>query len=87
MKCENCKKYDDCRMGSGLTWPCGAYRPINADHMPASEIIEGLNDLAADRRSFFNKDGPDRFDEQFRQDEKVLMAAVAYIREKEGIQP
>lgn len=26
-KCENCKKYDDCRDGSGLTWPCGAYRP------------------------------------------------------------
>ena len=25
MKCENCTKYDDCRTGSGLTWPCGAY--------------------------------------------------------------
>lgn len=24
MKCENCTKYDDCRTGSGLTWPCGA---------------------------------------------------------------
>ena len=34
MKCENCTKYDDCRIGSGLTWPCGAYRPkvtTNAD--------------------------------------------------------
>lgn len=27
MNCQNCKKYDDCRTGSGLTWPCGAYRP------------------------------------------------------------
>lgn len=26
MKCESCTKYDDCRTGSGLTWPCGAYR-------------------------------------------------------------
>ena len=26
MKCESCTKYDDCRNGSGLTWPCGAYR-------------------------------------------------------------
>ena len=25
MKCENCTKYDDCRTGPGLTWPCGAY--------------------------------------------------------------
>lgn len=28
MKCTNCKKYDDCRIGSGLTWPCGAYAPV-----------------------------------------------------------
>ena len=27
MKGENCTKYDDCRTGSGLTWPCGAYQP------------------------------------------------------------
>lgn len=27
MKCENCKKYEDCKSGSGLTWPCGAYIP------------------------------------------------------------
>lgn len=27
MKCETCTKYDDCRTGSGLTWPCGAYQP------------------------------------------------------------
>jgi hypothetical protein len=33
-KCENCKKYDDCRDGSGLTWPCGAYRPIIGELLP-----------------------------------------------------
>ncbi|HJB20947.1 MAG TPA: hypothetical protein H9773_04505 [Candidatus Fournierella merdavium] len=27
MMCENCKKYEDCKSGSGLTWPCGAYVP------------------------------------------------------------
>ena len=55
MKCENCTKYDDCRTGSGLTWPCGAYVPksvTNADRIrtmsdeePAEELvieIEGL---------------------------------------------
>ncbi len=33
-KCEVCKKYEDCKSGSGLTWPCGSYRPLvitNAD--------------------------------------------------------
>lgn len=29
MKCENCAKYEDCKSGSGLTWPCGAYVPKN----------------------------------------------------------
>lgn len=36
MKCERCTKYDDCRTSSGLTWPCGAYRPktiTNADRI------------------------------------------------------
>nr|WP_297274770.1 hypothetical protein [uncultured Agathobaculum sp.] len=27
MNCENCKKYEDCKNGAGLTWPCGAYVP------------------------------------------------------------
>lgn len=27
VNCENCKKYEDCKSGSGLTWPCGAYTP------------------------------------------------------------
>lgn len=29
MKCETCKKHEDCKSGSGLTWPCGAYAPEN----------------------------------------------------------
>lgn len=38
MKCENCKKYEDCKSGSGLVWPCGAYAPkivTNADRIRA----------------------------------------------------
>ena len=34
--CEGCKKYADCKDGSGLTWPCGAYRSTvttNADRI------------------------------------------------------
>lgn len=27
MKCKKCTKYEDCRDGSGLAWPCGAYVP------------------------------------------------------------
>lgn len=27
MKCKNCTKYEDCKSGSGMTWPCGAYVP------------------------------------------------------------
>ena len=37
-KCDNCKKYEDCSMGSGLVWPCGAYVPkvvTHADHIRA----------------------------------------------------
>ena len=36
MNCENCKKYEDCKSGPGLTWPCGAYAPkivTNADRI------------------------------------------------------
>ena len=43
MKCENCTKYDDCRTGSGLTWPCGAYVPktiTNADRLRAMDDKE-----------------------------------------------
>lgn len=38
MSCQNCKKYDDCWTGSGLMWPCGAYRSkvvTNADRIRA----------------------------------------------------
>lgn len=42
MKCETCKKYEDCKSGSGLTWPCGAYSPI---HMTNFEMIKSLNDV------------------------------------------
>ena len=51
MKCENCTKYDDCRTGSGLTWPCGAYVPksvtnvdrirVMSDEKLASEMNQG----------------------------------------------
>ena len=47
MKCENCTKYDDCRAGAGLTWPCGAYQPktvTNADRIRAMSD-EGLAEL------------------------------------------
>ena len=49
MKCENCTKYDDCRTGSGLTWPCGAYVPksvTNADRirrMSDEELASEMN--------------------------------------------
>lgn len=36
MKCENCKKYEDCKSSSRMTWPCGAYAPrivTNADRI------------------------------------------------------
>ena len=48
MNCENCTKYDDCRTGSGLTWPCGAYQPkviTNSDNirlMNDDEMAEQL---------------------------------------------
>ena len=42
MKCENCTKYDDCRTGSGLTWPCGAYRPKTGGGMDIEKLIERL---------------------------------------------
>lgn len=53
MKCENCTKYDDCRAGAGLTWPCGAYQPktvTNADRIrqmtdkELAEFIEKCED-------------------------------------------
>ena len=43
MKCESCTKYDDCRTGSGLTWPCGAYRPKAGSGTDIEKLIEQLN--------------------------------------------
>ena len=48
-KCENCKKYDDCRNGSGLVWPCGTYRPkivTNADRIRSMTDEELANLLS-----------------------------------------
>lgn len=48
MKCENCKKYEDCKSGCGLTYPCGAYTPkfvTNGDRLRAmsdEELAEWL---------------------------------------------
>ena len=46
MKCENCTKYDDCRTGSGLTWPCGAYRPKTGGGMDIEKLIERLKECS-----------------------------------------
>ena len=46
MKCERCTKYDDCRTGSGLTQPCGAYHPktaTNADRIRSMSDEELAN--------------------------------------------
>lgn len=42
MKCESCTKYDDCRTGSGLTWPCGAYRPKTGGGMDIEKLVEAV---------------------------------------------
>lgn len=44
MKCENCTKYDDCRTGSGLTWPCGAYVPKNIERCSILKRVETYTD-------------------------------------------
>ena len=41
-KCTNCTKYDDCRTGSGLVWPCGAYVPKNP--MTNADRIRAMSD-------------------------------------------
>lgn len=43
MKCETCTKYDDCRNGSGLTWPCGAYRAKAESGTDIEKLIKRLN--------------------------------------------
>lgn len=44
MKCENCTKYDDCRTGSGLTWPCGAYVPKTIERCSILKRVETYTD-------------------------------------------
>lgn len=47
MMCPDCKKYEDCKNGAGLTRPCGAYRPnltTNADHIRTMTDV-GLAEL------------------------------------------
>ena len=45
MKCENCTKYDDCRTGSGLTWPCGAYVPKDIERCSILKRLETYTDI------------------------------------------
>lgn len=55
--CDNCKKYDDCVSGSGLTWPCGAYVPLvvtNADRIRAmsdEQLAAFMREPFCDRRT------------------------------------
>lgn len=48
MTCENCAKYEDCKSGSGLTCPCGAYVPKekNAGY---KELIEALKSMLPEK--------------------------------------
>ena len=57
MKCENCKKYQDCLNGAGLVWPCGAYQPCtvtNADRIRAMSDEE-LSDWAINKAPSIGK--------------------------------
>ena len=57
MKCKNCTKYDDCRTGSGLTWPCGAYVPksvTNGDRIRAMSDEELAEFLAEEQYRIAN---------------------------------
>ena len=40
-ECTNCKKYEDCKSGSGLVWPCAAYTPKTVTN---AERIRTMND-------------------------------------------
>lgn len=46
-KCPNCQKFADCRTGSGLTWPCGAYVPKVVTNN------ERLNSMSVDEKAEF----------------------------------
>lgn len=51
MKCETCTKYDDCRNGSGLTWPCGAYRPKAESGTDIEKLIRKGKSFCSKRES------------------------------------
>lgn len=40
-ECANCKKYEDCKSGSGLVWPCVAYTPKTVTN---AERIRAMSD-------------------------------------------
>lgn len=58
MKCENCMKYDDCRTGSGLWQPCGAYVPksITKENGSVSQQPEVTDMKCKDCKWFFKPD-------------------------------
>lgn len=91
MECESCTKYDDCRTGSGLTWPCGAYRPKTRGGMDVEKLIRRLrNDADAYRngetlgRAFADQedvlDNAATAIETLRAENKALRADAAPVR-------
>ena len=68
-ECESCKKYEDCKSGSGLVWPCAAYTPktvTNAERirtMNDKELAITIKDMmfsdfkpACEKSTFFSED-------------------------------
>lgn len=45
--CEKCEKYEDCRNGSGLTWPCGAYIEANKTKNETIRGKAGIGEIMA----------------------------------------
>ena len=43
-KCLNCKKYEDCSTGSGLTWPCGAFVARDTNVLTNADHIRSMTD-------------------------------------------
>lgn len=61
-KCEGCKKYKDCSDGAmgGLTWPCGAYAPMEQEPVNAQQKI--ISDVIAERKRQDEKWGEQNHD-------------------------
>ena len=51
MKCETCTKYDDCRNGSGLKWPCWEYRAKAESRMDIEKLIRKGKSFSCKRES------------------------------------